>query len=159
MCWNPQNPVRPYIVDKIHPIVESEVADDHDPEISRASQGAENHAEVPELSADLEEGEIPTAAEAQPSIGLRAPGTPSAKEKEDHDRTHLPFREWCDVCVRARGQAHHHATHKAEQDRYSVAQLVLDFWFIGGDGDTGQEKLPILVMYEKAREVLFGHRV
>ena len=40
---------------------------------------------------DLENGN----EEAQGSAGIRIPFKPSAKEVEDHERTHLPFRDWC----------------------------------------------------------------
>ena len=28
---------------------------------------------------------------------------PTQKKVEDHERTHLPYRNWCSVCVRAKG--------------------------------------------------------
>ena len=32
------------------------------------------------------------------------PRRPTQKEVEDHERTHLPYRNWCSVCVRAKGK-------------------------------------------------------
>ena len=40
-----------------------------------------------------------------------------------------------------------------------MPQLHLDYWFVGGQGETGRENLPVLVMFEQVREVLFAHRV
>ena len=33
---------------------------------------------------------------------LRKPQLVSKRERDEHERTHLPYRDWCDVCVRAR---------------------------------------------------------
>ena len=32
------------------------------------------------------------------------PTEPTKIEKEDHDKTHLPFRNWCRHCIRGRGK-------------------------------------------------------
>ena len=31
------------------------------------------------------------------------PKGPTPKEVEEHEETHLPFRNWCEVCIAARG--------------------------------------------------------
>ena len=98
-----QNPVRPHANEFINPVVEDRSSESHDPETDERGRESNGEEGATEMDADLKEGEIPTASEAQSSIGIRAPGTPSAKEREDHDRTHLPFREWCDVCVCGQG--------------------------------------------------------
>ena len=98
-------------------------------------------------------------SEAQIAKGIPAPEAPTAKEKEEHARTYLPFRQWCDICVKARGIADRHSSKPADPDRYRVPQLVLDFWFMGGLGSEGRDSLPVLTMYERMREALSGHRV
>ena len=97
-----------------------------------------------------EEGEHPDPAEAQASVGMAAPVEPSSAEREEHARNHLPYRSWCDVCVRARALATGHSSHRDVQDRYQKPQIVLDYWFVDG-------RLPVLVMYERNRQALFGH--
>ena len=37
--------------------------------------------------------------------GARAPRSPTKEEKEDHNKTHLPFRAWCPHCVRGKSVA------------------------------------------------------
>ena len=32
---------------------------------------------------------------------VRVPRTPTGKEREAHEATHLPHAEWCELCVRA----------------------------------------------------------
>jgi hypothetical protein len=36
--------------------------------------------------------------------GLGDPRKPTQKEVEDHRLTHLPYRNWCTVCVKAKGK-------------------------------------------------------
>ena len=41
--------------------------------------------------------------------GVRAQATsykPSAKEKEEHEQSHIPLRWWCEICVMGRAQVH-----------------------------------------------------
>ena len=87
------------------------------------------------------------------------PTTPTAAEREEHCRNHMPFRGWCDACVAGRGQASPHLASKVPaESRYHLPQLQFDYWFMGGQGEAGREDLPVLVMYEKTREALFRHR-
>ena len=39
---------------------------------------------------------------------VRAPGQPTKAEREHHYLTHIPFRSWCQHCVRGRGKSAHH---------------------------------------------------
>ena len=38
------------------------------------------------------------------AVGLPGPESVSKEEREEHERTHLPYRSWCEVCVKARGR-------------------------------------------------------
>eukprot|EP00971_Amphidinium_carterae_P268111 5319209-Amphidinium_carterae.1 len=35
---------------------------------------------------------------------LRQPLQPTKKEQEEHRLTHMPYRSWCPICVKAKGQ-------------------------------------------------------
>ena len=76
--------------------------------------------------------------EALPSKGVRGPVAPSRAEREEHERTHIPYRDWCECCVRGRGQedAHRQSSNTGE---YQVPQFGADYWFLGG-GSTKQER-------------------
>ena len=84
----------------------------------QANRGIEEHEE---------------SSEAQRSIGMSTPIAPSAQEKEEHERTHIPYRVWCDVCVQARGHERKHGSRAAPLERYRIPQLTLDYWFMGGE--------------------------
>ena len=105
-----------------------------------------------------EGGEDGDVAEAQAPRGLRAPGSPTEEERTIHERTHLPYRSWCDSCVKGRGQAAPHRSAGTE-GRYSEAQISADYWFMGGADEGGSDSLPVLVVYEKTRKVLHAHTV
>ena len=51
----------------------------------------------------IECGEEKESEEAKTPEVLRDPGAPTQKEIEEHNVTHLPFRSWCQHCVRGRG--------------------------------------------------------
>eukprot|EP00971_Amphidinium_carterae_P227707 4516668-Amphidinium_carterae.1 len=39
---------------------------------------------------------------------LRQPPQPTKKEQEEHRLTHMPYKSWCPICVKAKGQPTHH---------------------------------------------------
>ena len=51
----------------------------------------------------LEESE-----EAQEAKGIKTEEAPSAKEVEEHERTHAKYRSWCKHCVFGRGKNNPH---------------------------------------------------
>ena len=69
--------------------------------------------------------------------GLKQPGEPSLTERLEHELTHLPFKPWCEVCMRAKSK-------QAKSRRLSLKQPVLqmDFSFLGDK--PGEEQITIL---------------
>ena len=69
--------------------------------------------------------------------GLKQPGEPTLTERLEHELTHLPFKPWCEVCVRAKSK-------QAKSRRLSLKQPVLqmDFSFLGDK--PGEEQITIL---------------
>ena len=70
------------------------------------------------------------AAEAQPARLGNVLALPSESEVEQHELTHLPFRNWCRHCVRAKGKESPH--HEASLG--SVSKFATDYMFTGEDG-------------------------
>ena len=51
------------------------------------------------------EGEkIKAEKEAEVMKTILDPLKPTEKEVEDHNRTHMPYRNWCPHCIRAKGR-------------------------------------------------------
>ena len=44
---------------------------------------------------------------------------PTARERGEHEATHMPFRDWCTHCIMGRGRTHHHV---AKQKSDAVAR-------------------------------------
>ena len=55
--------------------------------------------------------------------GLKVPGESSSSERKQHELTHLPFRDWCPHCVKAKGR---HSPAKKQIDHQPVIQV--DYW-------------------------------
>ena len=68
---------------------------------------------------DEEAGEVKTR---------RAPKGPTLNEREEHEATHIPYRDWCKHCVRGRAPNRQHRVK------------------IKGDGDTEGRKVPRISM-------------
>ena len=46
--------------------------------------------------------------DCQPAKGIKGPCLPCADEVNLHNLTHLPFRAWCEFCVKGRAVSHPH---------------------------------------------------
>ena len=67
------------------------------------------------------------------------PREPTSDEKEDHEKTHIPFRNWCRHCVRGRGKEE---ACRRDGRIPEVPEVHLDFMFMGDEksaGDVGGE--------------------
>ena len=42
--------------------------------------------------------------EGRASVGKKAPRSPTKAEREEHARTHCPYRSWCEHCVKSRAR-------------------------------------------------------
>ena len=125
-------------------------------------------AECPSGGEQMEQDPSGTGVSGEPEqetheeFGTRVrpgPSEPSPMDRDHHEATgHSVFRNWCDACVEGRGQASPHPSRSANSGKYAIPQVVLDYWFMGGQGEAGKEDLPVIVMYEKTMEALFGHR-
>ena len=67
------------------------------------------------------EPEAPDYVARRPK-GLKQPGEPTLTERLEHELTHLPFKPWCEVCVRAKSK-------QAKSRRLSLKQPVLQMAF------------------------------
>ena len=60
------------------------------------------------------------------SIGLVQPCKPSREMVEEHNRCHIPFRNWCEVCVRARAVEDQHKDNKHEEGETPIVSMDYD---------------------------------
>ena len=82
---------------------------------------------------------------------LPDPRLPSQKEVEFHELTHLPYRNWCPVCVRCRGRDLDHR--KAVDEERGVSEYAFDYCF---PGDEFEFHLVVLVGRERTTGAYFA---
>ena len=52
---------------------------------------------------------------ARKATEVPRPQQPTAQERAEHELTHLPYRSWCDICVRTNGKTNSHPRQKSSQ--------------------------------------------
>ena len=77
-----------------------------------------------------------TSEAANKPRGLAVPSTPTAIERSLHQMTHLPFRSWCLVCLKAKSKSDQHRRLKLKEP---LIQVDFAFWV-----DSTGFSLPIL---------------
>ena len=51
---------------------------------------------------------------------------PTQKEREEHEATHVPFRDWRTHCMVARGRTHHIVTKQRSEDETRRPTIAMD---------------------------------
>ena len=108
------------------------------------------HRKTDQNKEDVEEDEDEEYG-VRRSVKKLDPREPSKEEREEHEKTHLPFRNWCRHCVRGRGKEE--ACRDAKRDQ-EVAEVHLDFMFMGDEGD--DRTLAVLVVKERSRGMVMS---
>ena len=72
--------------------------------MSSMMNAMETGKEINDLHDKEAEDEAENKERKRPPCGV----TPSQKEIDDHELTHIPFRSWCKHCVFGRAQSHPH---------------------------------------------------
>ena len=112
------------------------------------------------------EGEIIEVSDGEEECAPRRvapePGEPTAEEREDHNVDHLPYRCWCEACVKGRGVGEHHRSGAAS----SIPVIGFDYLIITRSGvyrkgEEGTEEVlsKILVCKDSMSKYIFAHAV
>ena len=112
-------------------------------EIGREWRG--EREEVGKIKAEKEEGVVKELAD---------PRRPSSKEVEKHRRTHVPYRNWCNICVRAKGRDWDHRREVGKER--GLSEYSFDYCF---PGDELGYKLTVLVGRERVTGASFATAV
>ena len=105
-----------------------------------------------ELCRPCGEDVIMEPAESAPVRIAKNPGDPTEEEFEDHCVTHLPFRRWCPICVKAKGKEDSHR--KAEES--TKPTIVLDYKSFGQEIEV-DDKATAIVGRDKKTVSTFAH--
>ena len=85
--------------------------------------GSTNFEEQAEYKATYESDDDGQKA-AKPARGVPQPKQPTAQERAEHELTHLPYRSWCETCVRTKGRADNH---KRQTSKRPVVQVDITY--------------------------------
>ena len=66
---------------------------------------------------------------------MNDPRKPTVQEVEDHNRTHLSYRNWCPFCVQAKAKDLDHR--KSIKEERGLAEFSFDYCFQGRKAGTG----------------------
>ena len=89
---------------------------------------------------------------------VRDPGKPTEEERERHNKTHLPFRPWCPVCVEAKGTEDPHR--RASPDRvHEVPQISMDYKSFRQSTPGEEDKGTAIVFKDRDTKTIYGHLV
>ena len=88
---------------------------------------------------ETEEGRLPKA--------MTVPEGPSRREREVHELTHIPYRSWCEHCVKARARRRGHRRRDEEIKKQELRRVTRIYiygfllqWSRRGGGGGGRER-------------------
>ena len=110
-------------------------ANDVDEEV-HGNDGAERH-EAQEASAgdrraiaDADQaGQLDISGETKTARMLRTPETPTDAARMAHNATHVPFRDWCPICVASRGRSSPHRRVVVNKTADTLPKFQTDYMF------------------------------
>ena len=90
-------------------------------------------------------------------VAIRAPRQPSNEERELHELTHVPYRDWCDFCVACKGKSDpQRVLDHSEEGRRSAPSIQLDYAFGRSDQKKQEELVVILVGIDAETRMLLA---
>ena len=94
--------------------------------------------------------------EERVSTSIFAPLKPSPKEVADHYRTHVPFRNWCPVCIKAKAKEAPHRRGKSKTKK-GLPRFGLDYAALGEAQDE-RDCITVLVQKDETTGSLFADK-
>ena len=85
--------------------------------------------------------------------GLPVPIQPTAREVEEHNVSHVPYRSWCQHRVRGKARTAGHASSAGEKLPERRATIALDYFYLG---KREENSLPILGIIEEVSQRCFS---
>ena len=97
-----------------------------------------------------EEDEEEGTEEGRKSVGRNSPKEPTKVEREEHARTHCPYRSWCAHCVksRARNAPHRGVLPPEPLEEVKVPRVHMDYFFMSREDEEASNN-PLLVVADE----------
>ena len=101
------------------------------------NDGAERHEDQEASAGDRQAiadadqaGQLDISGEAKTARSLRTPEPPTDAVRMAHNATHVPFRDWCPICVASRGRSSPHRRVVVNKTADTLPKFQTDFMFI-----------------------------
>ena len=69
---------------------------------------------------------------------------PTKAEREEHERTHMPYKDWCKCCAMGRAREDKHSRKERQEGEEQVPTITLDYCFMGKE-----ERKPATILVMK----------
>ena len=125
------------------------------PESNETEAAAGDGGDDQVVDVDDEDDDEEQEAGSRKTHKMTDPCKPGTIEINEHEKTHLPYRNWCRHCVKGRGKEMSHTKSKNE---HRLPEVHLDFCFVGREGEPG-ETLPVLVVREGLTKMVLASAV
>ena len=103
----------------------------------------ESRNKLADIELDLEEHAV------APKIPARV-YTPTPDEYNKHCATHLPYRNWCPICVQSKKKNPAHRRIDDEQRQRQIPMISMDYMYLNEKSD--MKNYPILVIHDSVSE-------
>ena len=132
-----------------------------------------NHVEIPvrpEITWDwncdalVTEDDIQGISDDEGEKGIQgktknAPVKPSQKEVEEHEKTHIPFRAWCEHCIKGQAVSDPHKNQASEDTHRDWATISMDYMWLKTDDKGEGQGMPIIVTHDSESKGITAHVV
>ena len=137
-----------------------EVAEGEVEAVRRHDLPGESRGEKEDEEGGDETEEDEEMTEARVARGKKSPKDPTKKEREEHELTHMPFRSWCEDCVKSRARNAHHRTKvpKDPLEEVKVARVHMDYFFMSR-ADESASSNPLFVMADEKSGARYARAV
>ena len=103
--------------------------------------------ELDEEKDDEDQGE-----EGRASVGRKPLREPTKAEREEHGRTHCPYRSWCRHCVksRARNSPHRNSDPDEPIEEMKAPRIHMDYFFMSREDEEASKNALLVVADERS---------
>ena len=73
----------------------------------------------------------------------KTPRQPSQREREEHEQTHQPFRDWCTHCIKSRNDPHKRETDEMKSEELkdeAISTVSFNCSYFGQDDEGGIQR-------------------
>ena len=102
-----------------------------------------------------EQGEVYDAIDPEEAFVkvLPSPALPSQKEVDSHSVLHLPYRDWCPACVKAKGREDGHPKVATKREGKPIAVMDYKSYNMNAE-EEADEKITSIVMRDQSSGML-----